>query len=439
MAFLIVPLGAALAGRNAAAQRERPVDRRRARRGDAASRLLAPHRSFFVCGFQTVFVMTHLPAYRWIAGLTSDARHDGARDHRLLQHHWLIRRGCAWRPPSKKALLAWLYAVRAVAIAISWRCRYGRGHLCLRRGDGLTWLGTVPLTNSLVGQIFGVKYLSTLFSISFLGHQLGGFIGAWAGGAVFDATHSYQIVWLASIALSVIAAALCLPIDERAIVRPALQGPRMKRGAPTHARMRRRSQAKCGPCSHALPFAGDAERGPTVHVLHANDAMRAAPSGARGSAPLPGAHGAASPSDAACSSCRSRRRPADAAPRLARFHARGRVPRGLEPARRGPLDGADPAVEARRHVPRRSRRASTSIAGNVARVLAITRKLGDFSRVGGEAPAPQSRSTRRGGGDRAAAPQPTRRRMSRSTIAERLTPSCWPGPASSSRCSSTCC
>ena len=66
--------------------------------------------------------------------------------------------------------------------------------------------------------------VSTLFSISFLGHQLGAFIGAWAGGAVFDFMGSYQPVWLAAIAMSVIAAALCVPIDERAIVRPAPQG-----------------------------------------------------------------------------------------------------------------------------------------------------------------------------------------------------------------------
>jgi predicted MFS family arabinose efflux permease len=84
---------------------------------------------------------------------------------------------------------------------------------------GVTWLGTVPLTNSLVGQIFGLKFLSTLFSISFLGHQLGAFVGAWAGGAVFDATGSYNLVWMVAVGLSVVAAALCIPIDERALVR----------------------------------------------------------------------------------------------------------------------------------------------------------------------------------------------------------------------------
>jgi len=69
-----------------------------------------------------------------------------------------------------------------------------------------------------------VKYLSTLFSISFLGHQLGAFAGAWAGGAVYDLTGSYQVIWLASVALSIAAAALCVPIDERTIVRRPLTG-----------------------------------------------------------------------------------------------------------------------------------------------------------------------------------------------------------------------
>jgi hypothetical protein len=87
---------------------------------------------------------------------------------------------------------------------------------------GVTWLGTVPLTNALVGQIFGAKYLSTLFSICFLGHQLGAFAGSWAAGSAFDLVGSYQPVWIVSIALSMLAALLCLPIDERSIARPAL-------------------------------------------------------------------------------------------------------------------------------------------------------------------------------------------------------------------------
>ena len=122
---------------------------------------------------------------------------------------------------SKRLLLAWIYAIRAVAIGVFIAAPLTpAGTYLFAAVLGLTWLGTVPLTNSLVGQIFGVKFLSTLFSISFLGHQLGAFIGAWAGGAVFDLTGSYNLVWFISVALSVVAAALCIPINERAL-RPA--------------------------------------------------------------------------------------------------------------------------------------------------------------------------------------------------------------------------
>src|SRR5213079_2268475 len=124
---------------------------------------------------------------------------------------------------SKKLVLAWMYAIRAVAITAFITLPLSAASLYVFAAVvGSTWLGTVPLTNSLVAQIFGVKFLSTLFSIAFLGHQLGAFVGAWAGGAIFDVTGSYQLVWLASIALSMLAAVLCMPIDERTLARPAL-------------------------------------------------------------------------------------------------------------------------------------------------------------------------------------------------------------------------
>jgi MFS family permease len=224
LAFLIIPLGAALAGRNAAAhESDQSIG--------SAVREAASHRgfwlltgSFFVCGFQTVFVMTHLPAYAVDRGLTPTQGMTALATIGFCNIIGSYAAGALGGRYSKKLLLAWLYAVRAAAISIYLVTPVSAaGTYLFAAVLGLTWLATVPLTNSLVGQIFGVKYLSTLFSISFLGHQLGGFLGAWAGGAVFDATNSYQIVWLASIALSVMAAALCLPIDERMIVRPAMR------------------------------------------------------------------------------------------------------------------------------------------------------------------------------------------------------------------------
>jgi MFS family permease len=221
LAFLMVPLGAALAGRNAA-------EHESAQSIGAALAEATQHRgfwlltaSFFVCGFQTIFVMTHLPAYLVDRGMTANQGMVALAVIGLFNIAGSAAAGALGGRYSKRLLLAWIYVIRAVAIALFIAAPLtAAGTYLFGAVLGLTWLGTVPLTNSLVGQIFGVKYLSTLFSIAFLGHQLGAFIGAWAGGAVFDLTQSYQPVWVAAIVLSLLAAALCVPINERAL-RPA--------------------------------------------------------------------------------------------------------------------------------------------------------------------------------------------------------------------------
>jgi predicted MFS family arabinose efflux permease len=221
LSFLIIPLGAALAGRNAAEHES----------GQSIAAALAEatqHRgfwlltgSFFVCGFQTIFVMTHLPAYLVDKGLTAGQGMTALAVVGLFNVFGSYGCGVLGGRYSKRLLLTWIYVIRALAITVFIAAPLtAAGTYLFAAVLGLTWLGTVPLTNSLVGQIFGVKYLSTLFSIAFLGHQLGAFIGAWAGGAVFDATGSYQSVWVTAIALSIVAAALCVPINERSL-RPA--------------------------------------------------------------------------------------------------------------------------------------------------------------------------------------------------------------------------
>ena len=90
---------------------------------------------------------------------------------------------------------------------------------------GVLWLSTVPLTTGIVGQIFGVRYLATLFGVVFLSHQLGSFLGVWLGGWLFDTTGSYDGVWWAGVALGLAAAAIHLPIDERPIVRQPAAAP----------------------------------------------------------------------------------------------------------------------------------------------------------------------------------------------------------------------
>ncbi len=89
---------------------------------------------------------------------------------------------------------------------------------------GFLWLGTVPLTSGLIGQIFGVRYLSTLFGIVFFSHQIGAFLGVWLGGYIFDVTGSYDIVWYVSIALGVLSALLHWPINAQPVARLALAG-----------------------------------------------------------------------------------------------------------------------------------------------------------------------------------------------------------------------
>ena len=80
---------------------------------------------------------------------------------------------------------------------------------------GLLWLGTVPLTTGLLTQIFGVRYISTLFGFVFLGHQIGSFLGVWLGGYIFDTTRSYDLIWICAMALGVMSALLHWPIDDR--------------------------------------------------------------------------------------------------------------------------------------------------------------------------------------------------------------------------------
>lgn len=220
LAFIMVPLGAALAGRNSAAEEStQSIGAALAEAGGHRGFWLLTG-SFFVCGFQTIFVMTHLPAYLVDKGLSPAQGMTALAMIGLFNIIGSYGCGALGGRYSKRLILAWIYVIRALAIAVFLAAPLTPlGTYLFAAVLGLTWLGTVPLTNSLVGQIFGVKYLSTLFSISFLGHQLGAFLGAWAGGAVFDAAGSYQAVWLAAIALSVVAAALCVPIDERAMPR----------------------------------------------------------------------------------------------------------------------------------------------------------------------------------------------------------------------------
>ena len=216
LSLLIVPAAVALAGSNTAAHES-------GQSMTSALKEAAAHKgfwfltvSFLVCGFQTIFIMIHLPAYLVDKGLSPTA---GMTALALVGFFNIVGSyacGVLGGRLSKKYLLVALYGIRAIAITLFILLPLSMVTACaFGVAMGVTWLGTVPLTNGLVAQIFGVKYLSTLFSIVFLGHQIGSFLGAWYGGLMFDLTGSYTVVWIFCVVLSVVAAALCEPVDER--------------------------------------------------------------------------------------------------------------------------------------------------------------------------------------------------------------------------------
>ena len=175
---------------------------------------------FFVCGFQVAFIQVHLPAYLLDLKLPPAVGAAALALIGLFNVAGSFAAGYLGGRYSKKYLLSSIYLLRAAIIALFlWLPVTPLSVYLFAGGIGFLWLGTVPLTNGLVGQIFGVRFLSTLFGIVFLSHQIGSFTGVWLGGYLFDHTGSYALVWLCAIGLGVMAAILNLPIDERPLIR----------------------------------------------------------------------------------------------------------------------------------------------------------------------------------------------------------------------------
>lgn len=175
---------------------------------------------FFVCGFHVAFIATHFPAYLTDKGLGLAIGANALALVGLFNIFGSYLFGVWGGRWSKKGLLAALYAARGVVmIAFLVTPLTPASALLFAAAMGFLWLGTVPLTSGLVGQIFGMRYLSTLYGIVFLGHQVGSFCGAWIAGLMFDWTGSYDSIWVASVALGFIAALLHLPIPDRPVAR----------------------------------------------------------------------------------------------------------------------------------------------------------------------------------------------------------------------------
>jgi MFS family permease len=175
---------------------------------------------FFVCGFQITMVATHIPGYMQDKGLGGWSATIILALIGLFNIIGTLGMGYLGTKYSKKFLLSILYFSRAVVICI-FIFLPPSIYTAIFFGItfGMLWLSTVPPTNGIVAQIFGTKYLSTLFGIVFLSHQFGAFAGAFLGGYFYDLFGSYDYAWYIAIALSLFATLIHLPIDENPIVR----------------------------------------------------------------------------------------------------------------------------------------------------------------------------------------------------------------------------
>ncbi|NND91619.1 MAG: MFS transporter, partial [Granulosicoccus sp.] len=128
--------------------------------------------------------------------------------------------GVAGQRFSMKTSLSAIYFARAMVIlSLLLLPKTPLVILCFAASMGILWLSTIPLTTGIIAQVFGVRYMATLFGIVFLSHQLGSFIGVWLGGVLYDSTGSYDGMWWAGILLGLLAAIVHLPINERPLSR----------------------------------------------------------------------------------------------------------------------------------------------------------------------------------------------------------------------------
>ncbi len=175
---------------------------------------------FFVCGFHVAFITVHFPAYIRDQGLDPSI---GAWSLSLIGLFNIVGSllaGFIGQRYSKRLSLSTIYFLRALLIFIllmSPKTPFViMGFASLM---GILWLSTVPLTTGIIAQVFGVRYMATLFGIVFLSHQIGSFIGVWLGGLLYDNTGSYNGMWWAGVVLGIIAGLIHMPIDEKPLAR----------------------------------------------------------------------------------------------------------------------------------------------------------------------------------------------------------------------------
>ncbi|MES2318057.1 MAG: MFS transporter [Pseudomonadota bacterium] len=178
------------------------------------------HAGFFTCGFHIAFLVTHLPGEVALCNLAPGVSATALALIGLFNIAGSLTAGALSTRYRMKSLLALMYASRAVIIiAYLLAPKTPMTFYIFAGALGFTWLATVPPTAGLVGKLFGMRYLSTLFGLTLLSHQTGAFFGAWLGGLSFVTYGDYTWMWYADIALAIGAALINLPIREAHVVR----------------------------------------------------------------------------------------------------------------------------------------------------------------------------------------------------------------------------
>jgi len=172
--------------------------------------------AFFACGFQLVFLTTHLPAYLALCGVAPGVSASALALIGLFNAIGTYLFGLLGARYSQKHLLALIYLARTVFIAVFLLVPVSvASTLVFAAAMGLLWLGVVPLVTGIVGRVFGLTHFNTLYGIVFLSHQVGSFFGAWMGGVAFDRMGNYNFAWGALIVVGIAAFMLQWLMDER--------------------------------------------------------------------------------------------------------------------------------------------------------------------------------------------------------------------------------
>src|SRR5215472_11324364 len=178
------------------------------------------HAGFFTCGFHIAFLVTHLPGEVNLCALPASVAAGSLAIIGLSNVAGSLGVGWLGGVFRMKWLLFWVYFIRAAAIGVYLLMpRTALTFYVFAAVLGLTWLSTVPPTAGLVGKLFGVRYLATLFGLTLLSHQIGGFFGAWLGGVALVRFGDYGWMWYADMSLALAAALINLPIREAPVVR----------------------------------------------------------------------------------------------------------------------------------------------------------------------------------------------------------------------------